>query len=130
MIKEFNHISFMVKDIRKTLAFYEEYFGVGFARGLYIPGGHTIGAYVQFGSNMIEFLSPLEPDAKTVYGIAHIAFTVDDVEAESYRLLGKGYTFTTMPKTAGSGSGKIAFLLDPNGIEVELFDRPSLFAKG
>jgi catechol 2,3-dioxygenase-like lactoylglutathione lyase family enzyme len=127
MITAFNHISMKVKDIQETLNFYQEYFGAVFSRGLYIPGGHTVGVYVQLGSNMVEFLSPLKAEEGTRYGIDHIAFTVDDVEEEAFRLLGKGYQFPVMPRTAGSGSGKIAFLLDPNGISVELVERAESF---
>jgi catechol 2,3-dioxygenase-like lactoylglutathione lyase family enzyme len=123
MVKEFNHVGINVKDIRKTLRFYQENFGAVFARGLYIPGAHMVGAYVQLGAGMLEFLSPLEPDEKTQYGINHFGFIVDDIEAEACNLMGKGYKFDVMPKKAGSGAGKVAFLNDPNGVRVELIER-------
>ncbi|GHT70835.1 hypothetical protein FACS1894110_22960 [Spirochaetia bacterium] len=129
MIKEFNHISMNVQDIRKTLSFYTEFFGAVFVRGLYIPGGHTAGAYVQIGSNMVEFLSPLSPDGKVECGITHIAFTTDNIEAEVYNLIAGGFKFDIMPRIAGSGSGKIAFLRDPNGASVELVERAESFKR-
>jgi catechol 2,3-dioxygenase-like lactoylglutathione lyase family enzyme len=123
MFKEFNHVGIVVKDIRATLKFYQENFGAVFVRGLYIPASHTVGTYVQLGELMLEFLCPLEPDSKTQYGITHFGFMVDDIEAESYNLIGKGYKFDVLPKKAGSGAGKIAFLTDPNGGKIELIER-------
>ena len=123
MFKEFNHIGIMVKDIRASLKFYQENFGAVFSRGLYIPASHTAGAYVQIGANMLEFLCPLAPDSNTQYGITHFGFIVDDIEAEAYNLMGKGYKFDVYPKKAGSGAGKIAFLTDPNGAKIELIER-------
>jgi catechol 2,3-dioxygenase-like lactoylglutathione lyase family enzyme len=123
MFKEFNHVGIVVKDIRTTLKFYQENFGAVFVRGLYIPASHTVGAYVQIGANMLEFLCPLSPEGNTQYGITHLGFIVDDIEAESYNLIGKGYKFDVLPKKAGSGAGKVAFLTDPNGGRIELIER-------
>jgi catechol 2,3-dioxygenase-like lactoylglutathione lyase family enzyme len=127
MITTFNHIGIMVKDIRQTVAFYQENFGAIFVRGMYMPGGHTIGAYMQIGSQMLEFLCPLSPDGDTKYGIAHIAFLTDDIEAEAAYLSSRGYDFTVKPKTAGSGGGKLAFFRDPNGANIELLERKECF---
>ena len=123
MVKEFNHIGINVRDLQKTLAFYSKHFGAKIMRGLYIPASHTIAAYVQIGSQMVEFLSPLAPDGNTAYGIAHIAYIVDDIEEAARILIEKGHPFHVMPKRAGSGGGKIAFLKDPNGANVELIER-------
>lgn len=123
MVKEFNHIGINVRDLQATLAFYSRHFGAKTMRGLYLPASHTIAAYVQIGSQMIEFLSPLSPTADTEYGIAHIAYMVDNIEEAADTLIRKGYSFHVMPKRAGSGGGKIAFLKDPNGANVELIER-------
>ena len=85
MVKEFNHIGVNVKDLQKPLAFYSRHFGARITRGLYIPASHTIAAYVQIGTQMIEFLSPLNPDGNTEYGIAHIAYKMC-IRDRPYRL--------------------------------------------
>ena len=128
MVKEFNHIGVNVRDLQKTLAFYSEHLGAKFVRGLYIPASHTIAAYVQIGTQMIEFLSPLSPSESAVYGIAHIAYTVDHIEEAARILEEKGWHFHVPPKKAGSGGGKIAFLKDPNGANVELIERLESFS--
>jgi catechol 2,3-dioxygenase-like lactoylglutathione lyase family enzyme len=129
MVKEFNHVGINVKDIRATLKFYRENFGAVFVRGLYIPASHIIGAYVQLGANMLEFLSPLEPNEKTQYGINHFGFIVDDIEAEACDMIGRGCHFDVMPKRAGSGAGKVAFLNDPGGGRIELIERAETFTQ-
>ena len=129
MVKEFNHIGVNVRDLQKTLAFYSEHLGAKFVRGLYIPASHTIAAYVQIGTQMIEFLSPLSPSESAVYGIAHIAYTVDHIEEAARILEEKGWHFHVPPKKAGSGGGKIAFLKDPNGANVELIERLESFSE-
>ncbi len=129
MVKEFNHIGINVRDLQKTMGFYARYFGARFQRGLYIPASHTIAAYMQIGDQMLEFLSPLKPDENTEYGIAHIAYIVDDLEKAATTLTGKGYRFHVMPKPAGSGGGTLAFLRDPNGANVELIQRCDSFSQ-
>lgn len=115
MVKEFNHIGVNVRDLQKTLAFYSEHLGAKFVRGLYIPASHTIAAYVQIGTQMIEFLSPLSPSESAVYGIAHIAYHCGSYRGSCPHIGRKGLASTFPPKKAGSGGGKIAFLRTPTG---------------
>lgn len=115
MITEFNHIGVNVRDLPTTMKFYTEHFGAVFVRGLYIPSSHTIGAYMQLGDLMIEFLAPQQPDASARCGISHIAYLTDDIAQEARRLKALGWHFVVEPKRAGSGGGKLAFLEDPNG---------------
>lgn len=129
MVKEFNHIGINVRDLQKTMEFYTKYFGARFQRGLYIPGSHTIAAYMQIGDQMLEFLSPLNPDENTEYGIAHIAYIVDNLDEAADTLISKGHKFHVMPKPAGSGGGTLAFLRDPNGGNVELIQREDSFSQ-
>lgn len=129
MVKEFNHIGINVRDLQKTMEFYTKYFGARFQRGLYIPASHTIAAYMQIGDQMLEFLSPLNPDENTEYGIAHIAYIVDNLDEAASTLISKGHKFHVMPKPAGSGGGTLAFLRDPNGADIELIQREDSFSR-
>ena len=123
----FNHVGIRVRNLDKTLDFYTKYFGAEFRRGLYIPSGKTIGAYVQIGTFMLEFLSPLCPDENTTYGLAHIAYTVDDLQKAYEELEANGHKFRVAPKRAGSGDGCLAFVPDPNGVDVELIQRGNTY---
>lgn len=127
MFTQFNHVGINVRDIRTSMDFYTKYLGAKFVRGLYIPSGHTVGAYLQIGSFMLELLCPLAPNGNTRYGIDHIAFLVDDIAEESAALTEKGYRFIVRPKVAGSGGGLLAFISDPSEIKVELIERADSF---
>ena len=127
MVLQFNHVAINVKDIRKTVDFYSKYLGAHFVRGLYMPGGHMVGVYMQIGSFMIEFLSPLDPNPDATTGLDHIAFIVDDIHKEYKHLTKKGFDFLVPPKTAGSGGSLLAFFKDPNGVKVELIERADTF---
>lgn len=123
MVRAFNHIGINVRDLQKTLSFYTHYLGAQFRRGLYLPSSHTIGAYVQIGDMLLEFLSPLSPDETAEYGIAHIAYITDNIQETQKELSSSGYSFYVESKKAGSGAGKIAFFKDPNGASIELIER-------
>jgi lactoylglutathione lyase len=55
-------------------------------------------------------------------GYAHVAFTVDDLEATIEDLKGQGVTVTLAPKTltADGNDYCIAFIEDPDGHKIEL----------
>jgi lactoylglutathione lyase len=58
-------------------------------------------------------------------GYAHVAFTVDDLEATVEDLKGQGVTVTLEPKTltADGNDYRIAFIEDPDGYKIELVQR-------
>mgnify|MGYP000592671497 CR=1 FL=1 len=60
-------------------------------------------------------------------GIGHIAFTVDDVDAEYERLTAAGVEFRAPPRLAVNSDvlHKVAFCHDPDGVIVELCQRPA-----
>ena len=55
-------------------------------------------------------------------GIAHIAFTVDDVNAAYDRLKNEGVSFISAPKVSPDGYAKVAFCRAPEGTFVELVE--------
>ena len=61
-------------------------------------------------------------------GYAHVAFTVDDLEATIEDLKGQGVTVTLEPKTltAEGNDYRIAFIEDPDGYKIELVQRGTM----
>jgi lactoylglutathione lyase len=61
-------------------------------------------------------------------GYAHVAFTVDDLEATVEDLKGQGVTVTLEPKTltADGNDYRIAFIEDPDGYKIELVQRGTM----
>lgn len=86
-------------------------------------------AFLQTGVNKIELLEPTGPDSiihkfieKKGEGIHHIAFEVDDIEAEMKRLTGEGFTLLTPQPKAGADNKLVCFLhpKNTNGVLIEL----------
>ena len=79
--------------------------------------------YLLIGGGLIELLHRAEPGPDEKFGITHIAFMSDDLDADYARLTGARLQGPRGAKVAGSGVGRLAFLGDPNGARVELIQR-------
>ncbi len=141
------HTSFTVSNIERSLEFYqgflgcevlwrreidEEYFRsiVGFpecrvrAAHLRIPGSAHI-------LEIFEYVTPrgVPADVRTNNpGSAHLALLVDDLVAMYNELVSKGVRFRSAPVMIDTGAnrgGRSAYVLDPDGITVELFQPPN-----
>lgn len=124
MIRELNHVGLFVHDMGKSLSFYRDALGgtVTF-QGVRAAGPNEI-AYLRFGSGLVELISGPAPDPGWGdRGLHHLGFISDDLDADYSRLAEAGATPWRPPTPAGTGGGRVAFLLDPNGIRVELLER-------
>ncbi len=123
MIYELNHFGIVVKDLKKSMDFYEGVLGAkNVFQGL-IPSTQTDVVYLQIAGGLIELLHRAEPAPDEKFGITHIAFMSDDLDADYARLVEAGHKEFVKPKVAGTGNGRLAFLSDPNGARVELIQR-------
>jgi lactoylglutathione lyase len=124
MIHEFNHYGIVVRNLARSLDFYQGRLGaVVVFRGL-IPSTGTDVIYLQIAGGLIELLHRADPPAGEVFGITHLAFLSDDLDADYARLVAAGTLGLVAPKVAGSGNGRLGFVQDPNGARVELIQRP------
>lgn len=123
MIYELNHFGIVVRDLQKSLDFYQGLLGGRIVYKGFIPPTRTDVIYLLIAGGLIELLHPAEPGPETQFGITHVAFMSNDLDADYARLTGLGYKGHVAPKTAGSGVGRLAFLGDPNGARIELIQR-------
>jgi len=123
MIYELNHVGIVIRDLEKSLAFYEGALGGKVVSRNIIPSSQTDVVYLQITGGMIELLHRREPAPSEVFGITHIGFMTDDLDGDFRALVDAGVTPLAQPKVAGSGVGRIAFVADPNGARVELLQR-------
>jgi catechol 2,3-dioxygenase-like lactoylglutathione lyase family enzyme len=123
VIYELNHFGIVVKDLEKSLAFYRGLMGAEIVYKGFIPSTKTDVVYLLIAGGMIELLHRAEPPANETFGITHIAFMTDSLDADYERLVGFGYRSFAAPKVAGSGVGRLAFVSDPNGGRLELIER-------
>lgn len=146
-----HHMGLQVADLERSLAFYRDILGfeVVFAwnpQADYIrelvgyPGADIHAAVVRLpGTDVVlELLdyrnverSPV--DTRTANpGTAHIAFFVDDLDALYADLVARGVRSVSAPVTPTIGpnqGGRAVYLIDPDGIRVELIQTRRSFAE-
>jgi catechol 2,3-dioxygenase-like lactoylglutathione lyase family enzyme len=127
MLYELNHAGVRIRDLDASLAFYSGLLGAKVVSEAFIPASRTDCVYIQIAGGMIELLRPADPPAGSTFGLDHVAFMTDDLDAEHERLAGAGFAFSVTPKVAGTGRGRLAFLSDPSGVRVELLQREEEF---
>ncbi|WP_123041732.1 VOC family protein [Cohnella candidum] len=123
-VRKIEHVGIMVSSIEKSIPFYENVLGLKHSETM----GHTNGvirlAFLSFPDHpeteieLIEgYTGQLAPEGR----VHHVAFTVDDIEAEYERIrplnvAGLDPEITTLP----NGS-RYFFFQGPDGESVELF---------
>jgi catechol 2,3-dioxygenase-like lactoylglutathione lyase family enzyme len=123
MIYELNHAGIVIRDLEVSLRFYQDVLGAQVVARNFIPSNQTDVVYAQIAGGMIELLHRHQPAPGEVFGITHIGFMTDDLDADYRALVGSGCEPLVAPKVAGTGIGRLAFLADPNGARVELLQR-------
>ncbi|KYG76851.1 methylmalonyl-CoA epimerase [Roseivirga ehrenbergii] len=128
-MRKIEHIGIAVKNLDNSNALFAKLFGEPHYKieDVLTEGVKT--SFFQVGPNKIELLEATNPESpiakfieKKGEGIHHIAFDVEDIEAEIFRLKAEG--FTVLNETPKKGAdNKIVCFLHPkstNGVLVEL----------
>jgi methylmalonyl-CoA/ethylmalonyl-CoA epimerase len=133
MIRKIDHVGIAVKDLEKTAAFYGDVLGLEFAGFEDLPDrGLRIGVF-NVGGVRLELLQPTTTDStmakfieKSGEGIHHLAFTVDDAEAELGRLASAGVQLIDSKPRPGAAGVRVAFLHPKSAFHVlmELCEHP------
>ncbi len=123
MLYELNHFGIVVRDLDRSLAFYEDLLGAKIVFHKLVEATSTDVVYLQISGGLIELLHPAHPRDDEVFGITHVAFLTDDLDGDFDRLVAAGADPLAPPKVAGTGVGRLAFVSDPNGARVELLQR-------
>ena len=155
MLQGVFHFSFTVADINRSVDWYTRVLGlelvhaqrqenaytrtlVGYPDAtleiaqLRIPG--QVPATSTHVLELVQYLSPdgERPELPTVnVGVAHLALTVSDIHGEYERLRGLGVPFRNPPVAIEEGAnrgGFACYFADPDGITLELLQRPEVAA--
>ena len=141
------HTSFTVSNLDRSLEFYVDWLGLEvlhirpeiknryFREIVGFPEGVIRGAFLRIPGtdHRLELFEYLEPrgtpaDVRTNNpGSAHLAFFVADVRAAYQELTAKGVRFRSPPVDLDEGpnaGGVSVYMLDPDGITLELFQPP------
>ncbi len=117
-----HHIALRITDYARARQFYTEVLELPVVGQ--IPGKEI--EFLGIGGTTIELMGGADPEslAKPQAGLIHLAFEVEDVDATYRELRDRGVTFTVEPKSVGDL--RVAFFVDPDGNELELFRSPTL----
>lgn len=148
MINKIDHFGIVVRNINKSIKFYEEIIGMKLKRKLTVVG-EGIGrvnelngaakveiAILELKGNHIELLEFKSPKGVQLpekvmsnhYGKTHIAFEVENIE-EVYNLLkSEEIKFTSIPRQIISEKKELkcpicTFFKDPDGVSIEILQR-------
>jgi catechol 2,3-dioxygenase-like lactoylglutathione lyase family enzyme len=143
MVSGIAHVSFTVSDLERSLRFYRDLLGfevkieversgpdvegITGIRGTKLKIGFL--SLDGFILELIQYVSPVgeKLDLRTNnVGCAHVAFYVSDIEKTYDFLSAEGVRFRSKPNQAKAGpyaGGRVVYLLDPDGITLELIQR-------
>ena len=140
MIKGIRHSGIVVVDLNTSLHFYRDLLGFQIAKQMKESGDYiddilslknaritTVKMAAPDGQliELLQFYShPRKVKLREVFdiGIAHIAFTVEDLNREYDRLKGEGVRFNAPPQPSPDGYAKVTFCRAPEGTLIELVE--------
>lgn len=129
MIKKIEHIGIAVKSISDSLKIYESLFGKKAYKEEIVESEFVKTVFLEVGESKIELLEATDPKSsiakyleKNRQGFHHIAFEVDDIDAELKRLSIEGFQLIHDTPKSGADNKRIAFLhpKSTEGLLVEL----------
>lgn len=129
MVNKIEHIGIAVKNMDDANALFEKMLGVPSYKMEAVESEGVLTSFFQTGNNKIELLVATNPESpiakfleKKGEGIHHIAFDVDDIEAEIVRLKKEGFVLINEVPKKGADNKWVVFLhpKNTNGVLVEL----------
>ena len=121
------HSMIRVLDEERSVEFYDTCFGLKLAKRLDFDAFTLI--YLSNAETRTELELTVNKDRTEPYdlgdGYGHIAFSVDDVDAEHARLTAAGYSPRKLVDFAPGGEviARFFFIQDPDGYEIEVLQR-------
>ena len=129
MVNKIEHIGIAVKNMDDANVLFEKMLGVPSYKMEAVESEGVLTSFFQTGNNKIELLVATNPESpiakfleKKGEGIHHIAFDVDDIEAEIARLKNEGFVLINEVPKKGADNKLVVFLhpKHTHGVLVEL----------
>ncbi|OCK43896.1 methylmalonyl-CoA epimerase [Tenacibaculum soleae] len=123
------HIGIAVKNLEKSNELFASLFGKPHYKIEEVASEGVKTSFFKSGVNKVELLEATKPDSpiakfidKKGEGIHHIAFAVNDINAEMKRLQNEGFTVLNETPKKGADNKLVAFLhpKTTNGVLIEL----------
>ena len=128
-MRKIEHLGIAVKNIEEATKTYEALFGKPAYQSEEVESEGVKTVFFKTGENKIELLGATREDSpiakyieKRGEGIHHIAFDVEDIEAEIERLKAEGFRLISETPKDGADNKRIAFLhpKSTHGVLIEL----------
>ncbi|MCH2223524.1 MAG: methylmalonyl-CoA epimerase [Crocinitomicaceae bacterium] len=134
MVKRIEHLGIAVENIEESIKVFEVLLSTSCYKNEVVESEGVRTAFLQVGESKIELLEATNdesPIAKFLSsrkgGFHHVAFEVDDIDAELIRLKNEGFQLIHKTPKDGADNKRIAFLhpKSTNGLLVELCQEKS-----
>ena len=122
----FLHTSITVRQIDESLRFYTEVLGLEADGRRAIPENHAEIAFVRDpeSGTRVELTHWDGKDSfETGEQLDHLAFEVRDLDGFLAKVRSRGVRVAREPYRVSGGRNRIAFILDPNDVWIELIER-------
>lgn len=128
-MKQVEHIGIAVKDLSHSIPLFEKLTGSSCYKQEKVESEKVTTAFFQTGETKIELLESFDADGviakfieKKGEGLHHIAFNVDDIEAEMERLKNEGFVLLNDKPKKGADNKLVCFLhpKNTNGVLIEI----------
>ncbi|WP_448697950.1 methylmalonyl-CoA epimerase [Mucilaginibacter sp. AW1-3] len=128
-MNKIEHIGIAVSDIKTATGIYEALLNTKAYKTENVASEYVNTVFLQAGPNKIELLEATATEsaiakfiAKKGEGIHHIAFDVDDIEAEMERLKAEGFVLLNEKPKRGADNKLVCFVhpKGTNGVLIEL----------
>ncbi len=149
LTRSVHHIGIPVSNLDESLKFYRNFvggeveftqpmWGEGLSKGAKVPNAKLRFSFLRINNTIIELIEYERPKGKTFdrgnndIGSIHIAFEVEDIQKTYSELSSQGIVFNAPPYTFTEDDGAeavvgatFAYLKDPDGIQLEIFQAAS-----
>ena len=128
-MKQIEHIGIAVRNLQEACEVYERLLGVAPYKTEEVVSEGVLTAFFKSGPNKIELLQATTEQSaiaqfieKKGEGMHHIAFAVDNIQAEMKRLKGEGFTLLNEAPKRGADNKWVCFVhpKDATGVLIEL----------
>lgn len=129
MIKKIEHIGIAVKNIEESNELFRKLFGSAHYKIEHVESESVSTSFFMLGETKVELLQATDSNSaigkfieKKGEGIHHIAYAVDNIDAEMERLKKEGFDLIHQQPKDGADNKRICFLhpRSTNGVLVEL----------